>query len=91
MVKKHMIAHGRVQGVGFRAAVKQLATELDINGWVKNKHDGTVEVEATGDPGQLEKLEQELKAGPTPFAKVNHLDVSDAKESDEYTSFSIRS
>lgn len=91
MAKKHMIAHGRVQGVGFRAAVKQLAAELDINGWVKNKDDGTVEIEAAGEPNQLEQLQEEVQIGPTPFAKVNHLDVSDTKENDDYTSFRILS
>jgi acylphosphatase len=44
MVAKHIFYSGRVQGVGFRYATKQLATGYDVSGWVKNLPDGRVEM-----------------------------------------------
>ena len=41
-VRKHMIFHGRVQGVGFRYTAKYLARSMNLTGWVKNEYDGTV-------------------------------------------------
>ena len=44
MIAKHIFYSGRVQGVGFRYATKQLATGYDVSGWVKNLPDGRVEM-----------------------------------------------
>ena len=41
-IRKRIIFHGRVQGVGFRYTAKHLANSLGITGWVKNEWDGTV-------------------------------------------------
>jgi len=56
-----MIASGRVQGVGFRAFVQQAALSNRVSGWARNLPDGTVEIEAEGEEGSLERLIQELK------------------------------
>ncbi|MEO1007950.1 MAG: acylphosphatase [Planctomycetota bacterium] len=45
---------GRVQGVGFRATVRQLAEGRPITGWVRNEPDGTVAMEAQGDDASVE-------------------------------------
>jgi len=42
-----LLLHGHVQGVGFRPFVHHLATELNLNGWVKNSLRGVV-IEAEG-------------------------------------------
>ena len=42
-VRKHMIFHGRVQGVGFRYTAKYLARSMNLTGWVQNEYDGTDE------------------------------------------------
>ena len=47
-VRKHMIFHGRVQGVGFRYTAKYLARFMNLTGWVKNEYDGTVVMEVHG-------------------------------------------
>ena len=47
-VRKHMIFHGRVQGVGFRYTAKYLARSMNLTGWVKNEYDGTVVMEVQG-------------------------------------------
>jgi acylphosphatase len=45
---------GRVQGVGFRYSVKQIAMGFDVTGWVGNLPDGRVEMLATGSPDELD-------------------------------------
>ena len=52
----HIIVHGRVQGVWFRAGTKEKADELGLLGWVKNRPEGTVEIHAEGEKPQLEKI-----------------------------------
>jgi acylphosphatase len=45
----HLEIRGRVQGVGFRWYVMEIARELGLSGWVKNRPDGIVELAAAGD------------------------------------------
>ena len=47
-VRKHIVFHGRVQGVGFRYTAKYLANSLNLVGWVQNEWDGTVTMEVQG-------------------------------------------
>ena len=47
-MRVHLVVRGRVQGVGFRWFVKEVARGLDLAGWVKNRADGGVEVVAEG-------------------------------------------
>ena len=44
-IRKRIIFHGRVQGVGFRYTAKYLARSLGLTGWVENEYDGTVILE----------------------------------------------
>ena len=60
----HVRVTGVVQGVGFRWFVREKARRLGLAGWVRNLSDGSVEVAATGDPGQIDLLLDELKKGP---------------------------
>lgn len=55
---------GRVQGVGYRNFVQQLAEELGLRGYVRNRRDGRVEVLAIGSPEALSHLRQALEKGP---------------------------
>lgn len=52
----HLIFEGRVQGVGFRAAVLSLALKLGVTGTVRNLPGGTVELEAQASKETLEAL-----------------------------------
>lgn len=65
----HLEVRGRVQGVGFRWYVVEMARELALAGWVKNRADGHVEVAAAGEADALARLEAAVTAGP-PGARV---------------------
>lgn len=52
---------GRVQGVGFRFTIVNLAQNLDVTGWVKNEFDGSVSMVAEGEEDQLMALLQAVK------------------------------
>jgi acylphosphatase len=64
-----------VQGVGYRQACLRQAIELGISGWVRNREDGSVELEAEGSPAQLDALRLWCESGP-PAARVSGVSVS---------------
>lgn len=55
---------GRVQGVGFRFSTVRKAEELGLKGFVENRMDGSVYIEAEGDPESLNKLIDWCREGP---------------------------
>ena len=55
---------GRVQGVGFRYSAMDEARRLGVTGWVRNTHDGAVELLAEGDPERLRGLAAWCHVGP---------------------------
>ena len=59
------IVKGRVQGVGFRYYTVRAATALGLHGTVRNRADGSVEVDACGPPEVLDALLVRLRAGPS--------------------------
>lgn len=59
-----IIVTGRVQGVGFRAFVRRRATELGLDGWVRNRRDGSVEITAIGDAERIDQLVARCQRGP---------------------------
>ena len=65
---------GRVQGVGFRAWVHTTARQFSLNGWVRNRRDGTVEVLFQGDAEQVSDMLQRCEHGP-PAARVESVNV----------------
>lgn len=89
MENNQITVHGRVQGVGFRAATKQVADEIGICGWVKNQPDGTVLIEAEGKHDQLRQFIEKIDQGPTPFSKVEALDIESKEEKSEYKKFKV--
>ena len=55
---------GRVQGVSFRHHIRKKARELGIQGWVRNEHDGSVQVRAEGPREKLDLLLAHMQQGP---------------------------
>ncbi len=60
MIAKRVIFEGRVQGVGFRYTVKDLARGFDVRGSVKNLADGTVELLVMGEKAEVDSFIQEI-------------------------------
>ena len=85
---RRYLVSGRVQGVGFRWFVEREAHILGIAGWVRNNHDGTVEVMAQGTRDQLAGLHSRLREGPR-AARIDSVEVSDESPSEGLRSFSI--
>lgn len=73
---RRVVAHGLVQGVGFRYACVQQARALGLTGWVRNRRDGTVEALLQGAPLQIERMCDWMRDGDDNPGRVDHLDVS---------------
>ena len=78
---------GIVQGVGFRPHVYNLATSLNLKGWVRNSSSG-VDIQVTGKPITLENFISRLKDQPPPLAKIDQFQV-DWGNSQYYDTFEI--
>jgi acylphosphatase len=68
----HYHVTGRVQGVWFRAHTQKMAQGLNLQGWVRNLPDGSVELIACGEEENIHQLETWLWEGPT-LARVDNL------------------
>jgi len=86
--RRYLIS-GRVQGVGFRWFVEREAHILQIAGWVRNNHDGSVEVLAMGTREQLAGLRSRLQEGPR-AARVDNVEESAAEAVSGLNSFQVR-
>jgi acylphosphatase len=53
MISRQVFYEGHVQGVGFRFTVRHIAKGFDVTGWVRNLRDGRVELQVTGDEGEV--------------------------------------
>ncbi len=70
--------HGRVQGVGYRAWVQNMAATIGIDGFVRNRLDGSVEILACGVVAHVDALIAACHDGP-PAAAVTQIDVEPAR------------
>jgi acylphosphatase len=61
MTARHVFYEGRVQGVGFRYTVHQIATGFDVTGWIRNLPDGRVELLAAGEADELADFLQAIR------------------------------
>jgi acylphosphatase len=81
--------HGRVQGVGYRQFVQSQARRLGIHGWVRNRRDGSVELEAEGPRSALQRFWELVRRGP-PAARVERVDVTWGPYTGQYNEFEVR-
>jgi acylphosphatase len=79
---------GKVQGVWFRSSAKTIADALDISGYVRNMHDGSVYILASGDPQQIRLFVAWCWKGPE-LARVSNVDVQDEEHADVTAGFEI--
>jgi len=83
-----LIITGNVQGVGFRAFVRNRAIKNNVTGWVKNLDDGSVEALLSGSQENLNKLIEITRIG-TPWSKVSNVVVTYNEDQKEHSLFEI--
>ena len=74
---RHVVIRGRVQGVGYRAWTADEARSRRLQGWVRNRRDGSVEAVFCGDADTCDGMIAACRHGP-PMARVNDIVVEDA-------------
>ena len=91
MVQKqiHIFVTGRVQGVFFRQSTKVMAIKNNAKGWVRNLHDGRVEIVAQGETQDIDNLAHWCKTGPA-NSRVDEFELSEENISDEFETFEVR-
>lgn len=80
-IRKRIVFHGRVQGVGFRYTAKYAAQSMGLAGWVKNEYDGTVLMEVQGRELLIFKLMERLNNGRC--IEISWIDSEDIPVKDE--------
>ncbi|WP_114945095.1 acylphosphatase [Microvirga calopogonii] len=87
----HVLIHGRVQGVSFRAWTQHQAQLHGLMGWVRNRRDGTVEALFSGPEDLVEVMLKACHEGPagSRVEKVEILDEGDP-EYDLSSRFEVR-
>jgi len=88
VIRRRVLAHGRVQGVFFRDSTREEAERLDVAGWVRNTEQGTVEAVFEGDPDEVDALVWFMRSGPE-SADVVRVDV-DEEEPEGLQRFEVR-
>jgi acylphosphatase len=83
------VVRGEVQGVGYRWAVQRQAHQLGLTGYAENLPDGSVRVEAEGEPDRLDELESFLRRGPH-WAEVESVDSQRLPATGEFRAFQAR-
>lgn len=86
----HAVIEGHVQGVGFRMFAANLARELGLTGWVRNRWNGDVEVIAEGRRTVLDNLLNGLYRGPR-SAYVTKINTEWSEATGEFKDFIVRS
>lgn len=76
-IARHLTITGRVQGVSYRAWLKETADALGIAGWVRNRKGGSVEAVICGDPHTVNSLITACRTGP-PAAAVRDVIAGDS-------------
>ncbi len=85
----YILIEGRVQGVFFRVTARDMATSLEVKGWVKNRWDGKVELIAEGKKNAVNKIIKWCYEGP-PGAIVINVEIEIQSFKGEFNNFSIQ-
>lgn len=87
-VRKHIVFHGHVQGVGFRYTAKYLAQSMELTGWVANEYDGTVVMEVQGREALINKMLVGLNHGH--YIVIEWMDTKEIPLVQDERSFRVR-
>ncbi|MFT8310312.1 MAG: acylphosphatase [Sporolactobacillus sp.] len=88
MKSVHLMVSGRVQGVGFRYFIKQIASQYHIKGWIRNRDDGRVELAAEGTDRQVDLFIRKMRRG-TFLARVEGVEIQ-LREPQNYSAFDLK-
>ncbi len=88
LVGRRFIVRGRVQRVGFRFFVEDAAQREGIQGYVRNQHDGSVEVVAEGDADAMQRFEMAVRRGPA-GARVDAVETVVVEPSSRFAGFRV--
>ena len=88
IIKKHLVISGKVQGVGFRYWMQNLAINNNISGWVKNRSLGDVEALIIGQEKEVQKLIVQCKIGPS-SATIQKIQINDYNQNYSEKGFNI--
>lgn len=89
-VVRHLVVHGRVQGVFFRASTQRHAERHGVTGWVRNTPEGTVEAWLEGPQDGVEAVERWMRGGGPPAAHVRRVEVADEPQPAGHDGFQVR-
>jgi acylphosphatase len=89
MIRYKINVKGKVQGVFYRSSTQAKAKELGLSGWVQNKEDGSVLIEAEGEEQKLQKLVEWCRQGPG-AAVVNDVEYKEIEPQGK-NGFEVRS
>jgi acylphosphatase len=84
----HVIVHGRVQGVGYRAFLEERAMARGLTGWVRNRRDGSVEAHLSGRAENIAAVIEACRKGPR-LALVDEIHVRDVPD-EGWAEFTVR-
>jgi acylphosphatase len=88
VIRRRVIAHGRVQGVFFRDTTRRTAQTRGVAGWVRNTPEGRVEAVFEGDHEAVEAMVAFVREGPR-GAMVEKVEVAE-EPPEGLTGFQIR-
>lgn len=89
MIRRRLIVTGRVQNVFYRAWLSDRARALGLDGWVRNRADGSVEAVVQGPGEAVQELVMLAQQG-SPAARVERVAVSDDAAAEVLTGFEQR-
>lgn len=89
-IARRFYVSGRVQGVGFRYHVHDVARHEGVTGYVRNLPDGRVEALVEGDVEAVTRVERAIRMGPS-GARVAHVDTDVLTPGGAYRTFSVTS
>ena len=89
MERVRIIISGCVQGIFFRAFVREKALQLGLTGYVRNTEEGKVEILIEGHKAKIDKLIENCKQGP-PGASVEKVEVKKELYKAEFKEFRIK-
>jgi acylphosphatase len=88
MIRRRVVAHGRVQGVFFRDSTRKEAERAGVAGWARNRPDGAAEAVFEGDEAAVRRLVEFVERGPG-HADIDRVEVTE-EEPEGLSAFEIR-